>query len=97
MAKPVIFAAVTTMIAFSPTLFIEGAAAKMTMPLSIVVILALAFSLIDAFFHPAGTPVAFETGGRREARFAGSIAAENRGRAERFQHRSLPAVSAESH
>jgi len=48
-AKPVIFAAVTTMIAFSPALFIEGAAAKMTMPLSIVVILALAFSLIDAF------------------------------------------------
>ena len=49
-AKPVIFAAATTMIAFSPALFIEGAAAKMTMPLSIVVILALAFSLIDAFF-----------------------------------------------
>jgi len=48
-AKPVIFAALTTMIAFSPALFIEGAAAKMTMPLSVVVILALAFSLIDAF------------------------------------------------
>ena len=48
-AKPVIFAAVTTMIAFSPVLFIEGAAAKITMPLSIVVILALAFSLVDAF------------------------------------------------
>jgi multidrug efflux pump subunit AcrB len=49
-AKPVIFAAVTTMIAFSPALFIDGAAAKMTMPLSIVVIVSLAFSLIDAFF-----------------------------------------------
>jgi len=48
-AKPVIFAAVTTMIAFSPALFIEGAAAKLTMPLSIVVILALAFSLVEAF------------------------------------------------
>lgn len=48
-AKPVIFAAVTTMIAFSPALFIDGAAAKLTMPLSVVVILALAFSLIDAF------------------------------------------------
>jgi multidrug efflux pump subunit AcrB len=48
-AKPVIFAAVTTMIAFSPVLFIEGAAAKMTMPLAVVVILALAFSLIEAF------------------------------------------------
>jgi multidrug efflux pump subunit AcrB len=48
-AKPVIFAAVTTMIAFSPALFIEGSAAKMTLPLSIVVILALAFSLIEAF------------------------------------------------
>jgi multidrug efflux pump subunit AcrB len=48
-AKPVIFAAITTMIAFSPVLFIEGAAAKMTMPLAIVVILALAFSLIEAF------------------------------------------------
>jgi multidrug efflux pump subunit AcrB len=49
-AKPVIFAAVTTMIAFSPTLFIEGAAAKLTMPLSLVVILSLTFSLVDAFF-----------------------------------------------
>ena len=48
-AKPVIFAALTTMIAFSPALFIEGAAAKMTMPLSVVVILALVFSLVDAF------------------------------------------------
>jgi multidrug efflux pump subunit AcrB len=47
--KPVIFAAVTTMIAFSPALFIDGAAAKLTMPLSVVVILALAFSLIEAF------------------------------------------------
>ena len=49
-AKPVIFAAVTTMIAFSPTLFMEGAAAKMTLPLSLVVILSLVFSLVDAFF-----------------------------------------------
>ncbi|MGI9309002.1 MAG: efflux RND transporter permease subunit, partial [Gammaproteobacteria bacterium] len=49
-AKPVTFAAITTMIAFSPTLFIEGSAAKITMSLSIVVILALVFSLIDAFF-----------------------------------------------
>lgn len=48
-AKPVVFAAVTTMIAFSPALLIEGSAAKMTMPLSIVVILALAFSLVEAF------------------------------------------------
>ncbi len=49
-AKPVIFAAITTMIAFSPTLFMEGAAAKMTLPLALVVILSLAFSLVDAFF-----------------------------------------------
>ena len=49
-AKPVLFAAFTTMIAFSPTLFMDGAAAKLTMPLSLVVILALSFSLIDAFF-----------------------------------------------
>ena len=48
-AKPVIFAGVTTMIAFSPTLFMEGAAAKITMALSLVVILSLSFSLIDAF------------------------------------------------
>jgi len=48
-AKPVIFAAVTTMIAFSPALFIDGSAAKLTMPLSVVVILALAFSLVEAF------------------------------------------------
>ncbi|MEE4185567.1 MAG: efflux RND transporter permease subunit [Gammaproteobacteria bacterium] len=47
-AKPVIFAAVTTMLAFSPILFIDGAAGKLAMPLSIVVILALAFSLIEA-------------------------------------------------
>ncbi|MDG2154842.1 MAG: efflux RND transporter permease subunit [Gammaproteobacteria bacterium] len=47
--KPVVFAAVTTMIAFSPALFIDGAAAKLTMPLSVVVILALAFSLVEAF------------------------------------------------
>ena len=49
-AKPVIFAAVTTMIAFSPTLFMEGAAAKLTLPLALVVILSLMFSLVDAFF-----------------------------------------------
>ena len=48
-AKPVTFAAVTTMIAFSPALFIDGSAAKMTMALSVVVILALAFSLVEAF------------------------------------------------
>ncbi len=48
-AKPVIFAAVTTMIAFSPALFIDGASATLTMPLSVVVILALSFSLIEAF------------------------------------------------
>ena len=49
-AKPVTFAAVTTMIAFSPTLFMEGAAAKLTLPLALVVILSLMFSLVDAFF-----------------------------------------------
>ena len=48
-AKPVIFSAVTTMIAFSPALFIDGSAAKLTMPLSVVVILALSFSLVEAF------------------------------------------------
>lgn len=48
-AKPVIFAALTTMIAFSPALFLDGASAKLTMPLSVVIILALAFSLLEAF------------------------------------------------
>ncbi len=49
-AKPVMFAALTTMIAFSPILFLDGIAAAVMKPLPIVVILALSFSLIEAFF-----------------------------------------------
>ncbi len=49
-SKPVMFAALTTMIAFSPILFLDGVAAAVMRPLPIVVILALTFSLIEAFF-----------------------------------------------
>ncbi|MCF6195599.1 MAG: efflux RND transporter permease subunit [Emcibacter sp.] len=49
-SKPVMFAALTTMVAFSPILFLDGVAAAVMKPLPIVVILALTFSLIEAFF-----------------------------------------------
>ncbi|PCI46772.1 MAG: hypothetical protein COB49_07995 [Alphaproteobacteria bacterium] len=49
-SKPVMFAALTTMVAFSPILFLDGLAAAVMKPLPIVVILALTFSLIEAFF-----------------------------------------------
>lgn len=49
-SKPVMFAALTTMVAFSPILFLDGLAAAVMKPLPIVVILALSFSLIEAFF-----------------------------------------------
>ncbi|MBL4800254.1 MAG: efflux RND transporter permease subunit [Emcibacter sp.] len=48
-SKPVMFAALTTMVAFSPILFLDGIAAAVMKPLPIVVILALSFSLIEAF------------------------------------------------
>ncbi len=49
-SRPVIFAVLTTMIAFAPWLFVTGEAAQMTRQLSIVITVALSISLIEAFF-----------------------------------------------
>jgi multidrug efflux pump subunit AcrB len=49
-AKPVIFAVVTTMIAFAPWFFLTDDAAQMTRQFSIVITIALTISLIEAFF-----------------------------------------------
>ena len=50
MSRPVIFAVLTTMIAFAPWLFVTGEAAQVTRQLSIVITAALTISLIEAFF-----------------------------------------------
>lgn len=47
-AKPVIFAVLTTIIAFLPWLFLSGAASNLTKNITWVVILALTFSLIES-------------------------------------------------
>ncbi|WP_425408303.1 efflux RND transporter permease subunit [Hyphococcus sp.] len=47
--KPVFFAVITTMIAFSPWLFIGGGAAQFTRQISLTIIYALTFSLVEAF------------------------------------------------
>ncbi|TNE58843.1 MAG: efflux RND transporter permease subunit [Alphaproteobacteria bacterium] len=66
-AKPIIFAAVTTMIAFSIMFFLPGNNAQTIGAIPIVVILVLTFSLIECFFilphhlasmKPAKTPTA---------------------------------------
>ncbi len=49
-SKPVIFAVLTTVIAFAPWLFVTGETAQITRQLSIVITVALAISLIEAFF-----------------------------------------------
>ena len=48
-SKPVIYAVMTTIIAFAPWLFITGEAAQVTRQLSIVITVALSLSLIEAF------------------------------------------------
>lgn len=48
MSKPVIFGVITTIIAFLPWLFISGTTSEFTRQISWVVILALAFSLVEA-------------------------------------------------
>ncbi len=48
MSKPVIFGVITTIIAFLPWIFISGTTSEFTRQISWVVILALAFSLIEA-------------------------------------------------
>jgi len=49
-SRPVIFAVLTTMIAFTPWLFVSGESAQITRQLSIVITVALLISLIEAFF-----------------------------------------------
>lgn len=49
-AKPVLFAVLTTMVAFAPWFFISTEQAQVTRQLSIVITLALVISLIEAFF-----------------------------------------------
>ena len=46
--KPVIFAVLTTMIFFAPWMFLSGGTSEFTRSISLVVILALAFSLIES-------------------------------------------------
>ncbi len=48
--KPVFFAVLTTMIAFSPWLFIGGGSAQFTRQISLTIMYALGFSLVEAFF-----------------------------------------------
>lgn len=48
-SKPVIFAVLTTMVAFAPWFFLTGEEAQMTQQLSIVITAALTISLIEAF------------------------------------------------
>ncbi|KUJ79198.1 AcrB/AcrD/AcrF family protein [Microbulbifer flavimaris] len=49
-AKPVIFAVVTTIFAFLPWIFISGSTSEFTRHITWVVILALVFSLIESLF-----------------------------------------------
>ena len=49
-AKPVIFAVLTTMIAFLPWLFLTGVVTEFTRHITIPIVCALAFSLVEALF-----------------------------------------------
>ena len=49
-ARPVIFAVLTTIVAFAPWLFVSGVQTQITRQLSIVITFALIMSLIEAFF-----------------------------------------------
>ena len=46
--KPVFFAVISTMVFFSPMLFVPGSMGTMAAPIAIIVILCLAFSLIES-------------------------------------------------
>lgn len=48
--KPVFFAVLTTIIAFSPWLFVGGGASQFTRQISLTITFALIFSLVEAFF-----------------------------------------------
>ncbi|MCA8888158.1 MAG: efflux RND transporter permease subunit [Parvularculaceae bacterium] len=49
-AKPVLFAVLTTMIAFAPWLFMSGGTSQFTKHISLTIIFALLFSLVESFF-----------------------------------------------
>ena len=49
-SKPVFFAVITTMIAFVPWLLLDGWQVQFVKNISYIVLFALAFSLIEAFF-----------------------------------------------
>lgn len=49
-AKPVIYAVVTTMVAFSPLLFLPGPEGKLVKAIPVVVLLTLAFSLLESLW-----------------------------------------------
>lgn len=49
-AKPVLFAVLTTMIAFMPWLFMSGGTAQFTKHITLTIVFALTFSLVEAFF-----------------------------------------------
>ena len=49
-AKPVLFAVLTTMIAFLPWLFMSGGTAQFTKHITLTIIFALTFSLVESFF-----------------------------------------------
>jgi len=78
-AKPVIFAVLTTMITFAPWLFVSGGTGAFTRQISIVVIAALSFSLIEALFilpaHLSGLKKREHTGrfATLQKRIAGTI------------------------
>jgi multidrug efflux pump subunit AcrB len=77
-AKPVLFAVLTTMMAFSPFLFIGGGVAEFTKSIAWVVIFTLVFSLIESFLilpsHLAHMKKQTPTGFMRlQARIADSL------------------------
>ncbi|MDG1709363.1 MAG: efflux RND transporter permease subunit, partial [Emcibacteraceae bacterium] len=49
-ARPVVFSAITTMIFFSPMLFIEGIIGQFVLGIPVVVILCLSFSILESLF-----------------------------------------------
>jgi multidrug efflux pump subunit AcrB len=49
-AKPVFFAVLTTVIAFLPWLFMSGGTAQFTKHISLTIVFALTFSLVEAYF-----------------------------------------------
>jgi multidrug efflux pump subunit AcrB len=49
-AKPVFFAVITTMIAFLPWLFMSGGTSQFTKHITLTIVFALTFSLVESFF-----------------------------------------------